>query len=113
MTDLIIDYESTRPDLRSYSSENMGGTPDEVPERYHQGSPINYVQHINGKILIVQGMQDPNVTPENVRVIEEKLKENNITYEKLIFENEGHGIIRKENQRKKIIAIGTFFDKSL
>ena len=43
-------------------------------------------------------MRDPNVTPENVRVVEKALKKIDIQYEKL---------------QKKIVSIGKFFDKSL
>ncbi|RME90581.1 MAG: S9 family peptidase, partial [Anaerolineae bacterium] len=35
MTDLVVDYETTRPDLRPYSEEMMGGSPQEVPQRYY------------------------------------------------------------------------------
>ncbi len=31
MTDLVVDYETTRPDLRPYSEEMLGGTPDAEP----------------------------------------------------------------------------------
>ncbi len=31
MTDLVVDYETTRPDLRPYSEEMMGGSPDRGP----------------------------------------------------------------------------------
>ncbi|MFX0084060.1 MAG: prolyl oligopeptidase family serine peptidase [Candidatus Hodarchaeota archaeon] len=113
MTDLIVDYETTRPDLKPYSAEMMGGTPEEVPERYQQASPINFLNNIKGKVLIVQGLKDPNVTPENVRVVENKLKIYGINYEKLEFDDEGHGIIRKRNKHKKILTIATFFEKSL
>src|SRR5918997_913290 len=30
MTDLVVDYRATRPDLRPYSEEMMGGTPDDL-----------------------------------------------------------------------------------
>ncbi len=113
MTDLIVDYETTRPDLRPYSAEMMGGTPEEVPERYKKGSPINFLHNIKGKVLIVQGLKDPNVTPENVRVVENKLKIHGIKYEKLEFDDEGHGIIRKRNKHKKILTLANFFEKSL
>jgi dipeptidyl aminopeptidase/acylaminoacyl peptidase len=99
MTDLVIDYETTRPDLRPYSEEMMGGRPDQVPERYYERSPINFVQNIKGALLIVQGLQDPNVTPENVRVVREVLEQNSIQYEFLGFEDEGHGIIRPKTRR--------------
>src|SRR6185503_20475129 len=69
MTDLVVDYETTRPDLRPYSEEMLGGRPDQVPERYRERSPIHFVSNIRGRLLIVQGLRDPNVTPENVRVV--------------------------------------------
>ena len=113
MTDLVVDYNTTRPDLRPLSAEMMGGTPEEVPERYEKGSPINYMQNITGDVLIVQGLRDPNVTPENVKVMREKLDSHNISYEMLEFEDEGHGIVRKINRKKKIESIAKFFDKTL
>ncbi|MHA1966242.1 MAG: prolyl oligopeptidase family serine peptidase [Candidatus Hodarchaeales archaeon] len=113
MTDLIVDYETTRPDIRPYSEEMMGGSPEEVPERYKEGSPINYIQNITGKVLIVQGMNDPNVTPENVEVVERELKKYNIEYKKLPFDDEGHGIFRKKNRRVKISKICEFFENNL
>ena len=102
MTDLVVDYKTTRPDLRPYSEEMMGGSPKEAPERYYERSPINFVQNIKGKLLIIQGMQDPNVTPENVRAVEAALQKAGVHYEVLAFEDEGHGIIRPKNRRCSI-----------
>jgi dipeptidyl aminopeptidase/acylaminoacyl peptidase len=34
MTDLRVDYETTRPDMRPYSEEMIGGSPAEIPEKY-------------------------------------------------------------------------------
>lgn len=99
MTDLVVDYETTRPDLRPYSEEMMGGSPDQVPERYHRGSPIHFVQNMVGRLLIVQGTRDPNVTPENVRAVQTALDHAGKTYEVLMFADEGHGITRPKNQR--------------
>ena len=54
MTDLVVDYETTRPDLRPYSEEMMGGSPAEVPEIYRERSPLHFVANIQGSLLIVQ-----------------------------------------------------------
>jgi dipeptidyl aminopeptidase/acylaminoacyl peptidase len=109
MTDLVVDYETTRPDLRPYSEEMMGGRPDQVPDRYFNGSPINFAQHIRGKLLIIQGDQDPNVTPENVRVVEETLRRHNIPYDKLTFPDEGHGVAKPRNQKTLYQRLLAFF----
>ncbi len=110
MTDLVVDYKTTRPDLRPYSEEMLGGSPEEVPERYRERSPIHYVDRIRGQLLIVQGALDPNVTPENVRAVEARLKSHGIPYELLVFEDEGHGIIKKENRRRLYRRLADFFE---
>ena len=109
MTDLVVDYETTRPDLRPYSEEMMGGRPDQVPERYRERSPLHFVANITGRLLIVQGLQDPNVTPENVRVVRAALDQAGVPYEVLAFEDEGHGIGRPKNQKTLYLRLAEFF----
>jgi dipeptidyl aminopeptidase/acylaminoacyl peptidase len=110
MTDLVVDYHTTRPDLRPYSEEMMGGTPDDVPDRYHERSPINSVANIHGKLLVIQGQKDPNVTPENVHAVEKALKNHDIPYNLLAFEDEGHGIARPQNLRTLYSRLANFFE---
>ncbi len=109
MTDLVVDYETTRPDLRPYSEEMLGGRPDQVPDRYRERSPIHAVGNIRGRLLIVQGMQDPNVTPENVRTVQAALDAANIPYELLPFPDEGHGIYRPRNRKVLYRRLADFF----
>jgi dipeptidyl aminopeptidase/acylaminoacyl peptidase len=112
MTDLVVDYNTTRPDLRPYSEEMMGGRPDQVPERYYERSPINFVQDIRGKLLIVQGALDPNVSPENVRQVRKRLEANKIPYKLLVFEDEGHGIGKPANQEELYPRLVDFFTQA-
>lgn len=112
MTDLVVDYETTRPDLRSYSAEMMGGTPEEVPERYRERSPLHALGNIRGRLLIVQGMRDPNVTPENVHSAVRELQRAGVEYQILAFEDEGHGVHRRENQRILYRRLAEFFGEA-
>ncbi len=109
MTDLVVDYKTTRPDLRPYSEEMMGGSPTQVPSLYFERSPINYVRNIHGGLLIVLGLRDPNVTPENVHSVKVALKEAGIPFEILSFEDEGHGISRPKNQKRLYSKLVEFF----
>jgi len=113
MTDLAVDYESTRPDLRPYSEEMLGGSPKEVPERYYERSPINFVGQIKGRLMIVQGARDPNVTPKNVEAVRKSLDKKGINYELLFFRDEGHGILKTKNQKILFRKIADFFTKAL
>lgn len=113
MTDLVVDYQTTRPDLRPLSEEMLGGSPEQVPQRYYERSPINFVQNIRGKLMIVQGACDPNVTPENVRQVIERLGNYHIPYELLVFDDEGHGIQKPANQATLYARLGDFFAQAL
>jgi dipeptidyl aminopeptidase/acylaminoacyl peptidase len=110
MTDLVVDYYSTRPDLRPYSEEMMGGSPEEVPDHYGKRSPIHFVKNIRGDLLIVQGLKDPNVTPDNVYAVTEALQRENIPYELLTFEDEGHGVARPKNLKFLYPRLAAFFE---
>jgi dipeptidyl aminopeptidase/acylaminoacyl peptidase len=112
MTDLVLDYYSTRPDLRPYSEEMLGGSPETAPERYRTRSPIHFVANIKARLLIVQGMNDPNVTPDNLHAVEAALKSAGVPYETLLFDDEGHGIRKPRNQRVLYERLIDFFGRS-
>jgi dipeptidyl aminopeptidase/acylaminoacyl peptidase len=112
MTDLELDYYTTRPDLRPYSEEMMSGSPEDVPDRYRKRSPINFVENIKGNLLIVQGLRDPNVTQDNVHAVTKALEVHGIPYELLTFEDEGHGISRPENLRVLYPRLADFFARA-
>jgi dipeptidyl aminopeptidase/acylaminoacyl peptidase len=109
MTDLVVDYETTRPDIRPYSEEMMGGPPSAVPQRYFERSPINFIDNVQGRLLIVQGANDPNVTPENVAEVRKRLDAAGKQYEVLVFDDEGHGIGRPANRKVLLTRLAEFF----
>jgi dipeptidyl aminopeptidase/acylaminoacyl peptidase len=112
MTDLVVDYETTRPDLRPYTEEMIGGRPDQLSERYRERSPINFVGNIRGRLLIVQGLRDPNVTPENVHAVAGALQQHGVEYQVLTFDDEGHGIKRPKNQGTLYRRLADFFGEA-
>lgn len=109
MTDLVVDYETTRPDIRPYSEEMMGGSPATAPERYRERSPIHFVDRIRGRLLIVHGLNDPNVTPENLHIVEAALQRAGIPYGTLVFADEGHGVRKPANLRLLYGRLIAFF----
>jgi dipeptidyl aminopeptidase/acylaminoacyl peptidase len=109
MTDLVVDYETTRPDLRPYSEEMLGGTPATAPDRFRERSPIHFIENIKGHLLIIQGANDPNVTPQNVADVRARLDAAKIPYDVLIFDDEGHGIAKPSNRRSLLKRLAAFF----
>jgi dipeptidyl-peptidase-4 len=80
-----------------------------VPQKYYERSAINFVQNVKGRLLIVQGMQDPNVHPKNVTEVRQKLDAANVEYGVLAFDDEGHGISKPKNQKVLYIELAQFF----
>ncbi|HVO03809.1 MAG TPA: prolyl oligopeptidase family serine peptidase [Candidatus Cybelea sp.] len=110
MYELALDYDATgMPHGRAYSIEMMGGTPTEVPERYHRASPSNFVREIKGKLLIVHGLADSNVSPENTRCACRDLDAAGIRYDLLTFPDEGHGVYKTGNRETLLTRMAGFF----
>jgi prolyl oligopeptidase family protein len=57
----------------------------------------------------VQGANDPNVTPENLHVVEAALKRVGVPYETLAFADAGHGVRKPENLRVLYQRLIAFF----
>lgn len=111
MYELGIDYHATEmPHGRAYSEEMMGGTPEDLPERYHNASPANFIDQIKGRLLIVHGMADSNVSPENTRRACLDLARAGIPFELVTFDDEGHGIYKFGNRRQLLERMATFFN---
>ncbi|MCB2109666.1 MAG: S9 family peptidase [Defluviimonas sp.] len=95
---LDIDYDATEmPWGRAYSEEMMGGAPEAVPEKYANASPGNFIDRIRGHVMIVHGLADSNVGPENTHAAVRDLTAAGIPHELLLFEDEGHGVFRRSN----------------
>lgn len=64
-------------------------------------------------MFVVRGANDPNVTPENIRQVRERLNEHRIPYELLVFPDDGHGIIKQENRKRLYRYLVDFFASAL
>lgn len=108
---LDIDYHATEmPHGRAYSEEMMGGTPEEFPEKYSNASPGRFIDQIRGHVLIVHGLADSNVGPENTHTAVRDLTEAGIAHEVLLFEDEGHGVFRRRNVETYLRKSAAFLD---
>ena len=110
---LDIDYHATEmPHGREYSIEMMGGTPEELPEKYANASPGNFIRDIRGQVMIVHGLADSNVGPENTHVAMRELTAAGIPHEVLLFGDEGHGVFRRSNVAAYLARTAAFLDRA-
>jgi dipeptidyl aminopeptidase/acylaminoacyl peptidase len=110
---LDIDYHATEmPHGRAYSEEMMGGPPEEFPEKYANASPGRFITSIRGHVMIVHGLADSNVGPENTHAAVRELTEAGIPHEVLLFEDEGHGVFRRTNVAAYLKRSAEFLERA-
>lgn len=110
---LDIDYHETEmPHGRAYSEEMMGGAPEEFPEKYANASPGRFIDRIRGHVMIVHGLADSNVGPENTHTAVRELTAAGIPHEVLLFADEGHGVFRRRNVETYLRQSADFLDRA-
>ena len=81
-------------DWRNYDTiytERYMSTPQLNTEGYHVGTAMTYVDDFKGKILILHGMIDDNVHPNNAFQLIDAMDKAGKPYESRFFPNRGHG----------------------
>ncbi|MEN8120826.1 MAG: S9 family peptidase [Bacteroidota bacterium] len=73
-------------------TERFMRTPQENPDGYDNNSPINHVDKLKGKLLLVHGTADDNVHVQNSVEISEALVQANKQYDQFYYMNRNHGI---------------------
>ncbi|MES3518340.1 MAG: S9 family peptidase [Natronomonas sp.] len=73
-------------------------------------SPINTVESIDAPLFVLHGANDPRVPVGEARQIAEKAGEH-VPVRTLIFEDEGHGISKRENRIEAYTEIVDFLDE--
>jgi len=63
--------------------------------------------------LVIQGKNDPRVVEQESRDLVEHLRAQGKTVDYLMFENEGHDVLKYENRVRCYNAITDFFRKHL
>jgi len=81
--------------------------------RLHQISPLFHAQHVTKPLMVLQGANDPRVLQVESDEIVAAVKENGVPVEYVIFDDEGHGFVKKENQIEGYGKILAFLDKYL
>jgi pimeloyl-ACP methyl ester carboxylesterase len=72
-------------------------------------SPRTYIDYIQCPLLVIQGKNDPRVIEQESRDLVEHLRVNGKEVEYLMFENEGHDVLKLENRITCYNAITEFF----
>lgn len=81
--------------------------------RLHKISPLFHAESITKPLIVLQGTMDPRVLKVESDEIVEAAKKNGVPVEYVLFEDEGHGFVKKENQITAYGNILKFLDTHL
>ena len=81
--------------------------------RLREISPLFHAESISKPLIVLQGTMDPRVLKVESDEIVAAAKKNNVPVEYVLFEDEGHGFIKKENQITAYGNILKFLDTYL
>jgi len=93
----FTEIENEDPVLQQSDLATMG---DLVKNKalYEERSPINYIDQIKAPLLLLAGGHDPRCPKSETQQVVEAIKKRGGTVDAKIYDNEGHGFARVENQ---------------
>jgi len=83
-------------------TERYMQTPQENPSGYDQNSPINFVDRLKGKYLLIHGTGDDNVHVENTMQMIEALVGANKQFDLFVYPDKNHGIYGSYNDKGNV-----------
>jgi dipeptidyl aminopeptidase/acylaminoacyl peptidase len=104
--------ERTGPWRRKHRSEEYGflETDRDLLERI---SPLNYVGNIETPLFVIHGRNDPRVPLFEAEQIVAALRSRDREVDLLVFDNEGHGLSKRDNRISGYAAAARFLARHL
>ena len=112
--DLLTFSERIPPTWKPYFKIALGDP--EIPEERDflvERSPRSYLDQMTCPMLVVQGRNDPRVAAAESEDLVADLRKKGKEIELLVFEDEGHDVLKYENRVRVYNAIADFFVKHL
>lgn len=101
VADYVTAYHDEMEALKSMDRTLLGGTPEEVPERYEASSPLTYVDEVRAPVYISAGLNDPRCPIQQVENYVNRLAARGATHEVYRYDA-GHGSLVVEERIKQV-----------
>ena len=97
----MSDIEALAKETHKFESRYLDQLIGPYPERrdlYLQRSPISHLEGFSAPLILLQGLDDPIVPPNQSEMIYEALKAKGVPTAYMAYEGEAHGFRKAENQ---------------
>jgi dipeptidyl aminopeptidase/acylaminoacyl peptidase len=105
-------FKSTGPWRRKLRAAEYGD-PEKDADFLREISPIHYVDRIVAPLMFVQGINDPRVPQSETDQMVAALKAKGVPVTYVLFDDEGHGIVKLKNRIVAYETIVKFLDQHL
>lgn len=112
VADYVTAYHDEMEALKSMDRTLLGGTPEEVPERYEASSPLTYVDAVRAPVYISAGLNDPRCPIQQVENYVNRLAARGATHEVYRYDA-GHGSLVVEERIKQVALELDFAERHL
>jgi dipeptidyl aminopeptidase/acylaminoacyl peptidase len=110
----VADLEALARDTHKFESRYLDTLVAPYPEQrevYVERSPIHHLDAFSRPLIVLQGLEDEIVPPNQSEAIVQALREKRVPVAYLPFEGEQHGFRRAENIRRALDAELSFYSQ--
>jgi pimeloyl-ACP methyl ester carboxylesterase len=108
--DLLTFLERIPPTWKAYYRIALGDADDEADRPFlRERSPRTHLHQLACPLLVIQGKNDPRVVEKESSDLVQALRSSGKQVDYLLFENEGHDVLKFENRVRCYNAIRDFF----
>ncbi|MFE0701876.1 prolyl oligopeptidase family serine peptidase [Streptomyces sp. NPDC058872] len=101
VADYVTAYEDEMEALKALDRTLLGGSPEEVPERYAASSPLTYVDAVKAPVHISAGVNDPRCPIRQIDNYVDRLVARGATHDVYRYDA-GHGSLVVEERIKQV-----------
>ncbi len=110
----VSDLAALLRDTHKFESRYLDTLVGQFPECedvYHERSAINHIDSLSAPMIVLQGLEDEIVPPNQAEAMVNALKERGLPVAYLTFEGEQHGFRKAENIQRALDAELYFYGK--
>ncbi|MFN2103639.1 MAG: S9 family peptidase [Candidatus Promineifilaceae bacterium] len=109
----FVTFLENTSDYRRAHRESEYGSLSENREFLESISPLNQVDQITAPLMVVHGANDPRVPLSEAQQLVDMVERRDIPVKFLVFDDEGHGIVKLKNKLELYPAVIEFLDEVL
>jgi dienelactone hydrolase len=103
VADYLAAYEDEMEGLKAFDRSLFGGSPDDVPDKFRDSSPITYVDRVRVPVLVLAGENDPRCPIRQIDNYVAALAKHGIPHEVYRFDA-GHGSLVDDERVRQVSA---------